>query len=47
MDRFNEDFKKLEGLERMVKDYLKERSQNVKAGQSTAKVRIYKESFCA
>ena len=26
LDRYNEDYKKLEGLERQIKEYLKERS---------------------
>ena len=43
MDRFPEDFKKMEVLERQIKDYLKERQLNVKQGLSTAKVSTAQE----
>eukprot|EP00347_Sterkiella_histriomuscorum_P019593 403341037 len=38
LDRFGEDYKKLETLERQLKEHLKERALNAKNGQSTAKV---------
>ena len=38
LDRFNEDYKKLEGCERQIKEFLKERALNIKMGQTTGKV---------
>lgn len=38
LDRFSEDYKKLETLERQIKENLKERSLQVKQGISTGKV---------
>jgi len=38
LDRFPEDFKRLENLERMIKENLQERQLNVKQGNSTGKV---------
>ena len=40
LDRFNEDYKKLEGVEKQIKEFLKERAHNVKMGQTTGKVRF-------
>ena len=40
LDRFAEDYKKLETLERQIKENLKERQLLVKQGQSTGRVRI-------
>ena len=40
LDRFNEDYKKLEGVEKQIKEFLKERAHNVKMGQTTGKVRL-------
>lgn len=39
MDRFPEDYKRTEALEKQLKEYLKERQLNVKQGLSTTKVK--------
>jgi hypothetical protein len=44
LDRFNEDYKKLEGVEKQIKEFLKERAHNVKMGQTTGKVRFVSRS---
>lgn len=38
LDRFNEDYKKLEGMEKQIKEFIKERAINVKMSQPTGKV---------
>jgi hypothetical protein len=38
LDRFNEDFRRLQDLERMINENLKERELNLKKGMSTGKV---------
>lgn len=38
LDRFAEDYKKMETLERMIKENLKERATQIKMGNSAGKV---------
>ncbi len=40
LDRFNEDYKKLEANEKQIKEFLKERALNVKMNQPTGKVAL-------
>lgn len=38
LDRFGEDYKKLENLERLIKENMKERQMQIKMGNSAGKV---------